>query len=81
MFIFWGSAMGLLLRCLFLGVFGWVPLHQAKRCLNWYAPKGATALMTAVSQGNIVATRVLLEAGAGATSTALYRTVVRMRRG
>lgn len=41
---------------------------QAKRSLNWYSHQGATALMMAVTQGNVIAVRVLLSAGAGGTS-------------
>lgn len=52
---------------------------QAKRCLNWYSHQGATALMMAVTQGNTIAVRVLLDAGAGGTSTLAQVAVACMR--
>lgn len=45
---------------------------QARRSLNWYTHQGATALMIAATQGNTVAVKVLLEAGAGGRSTAVH---------
>ena len=52
---------------------------QAKRSLNWYTHQGATALMIAVTQGNVMATKALLDGGAGATSTLARVAVVHSR--